>query len=313
METIKPNFSILITTKNRINDLAFTLEKIKYLLEREDVDCIICDDGSTDGTALFLELNYPQIKRIQNEYSRGYIYSRNRLLDLVTSEFAISLDDDAYFVTENALSVIADYFAVNPNCGVLALRIFWGLVPPHTIVTSENPIRVQGFVGCAHVWQMKAWRSIPNYPDWFIFYGEENFASYHLFKKNWEIHYLPEVLVHHRVDIKARKKNRDYTERQRRSLRSGWYLFFLFSPIKTIPLKIGYSLWMQLRLKVFKCDFRAFQAIFLAVLDLVWNIPRILKNCNRLTNKEYKAYNQLPETKIYWQPKTVLVKHGKFR
>ena len=46
-------FSILITTKNRKSDLSFTLEKIKYLLEREDVDCIICDDGSSDGTAFF--------------------------------------------------------------------------------------------------------------------------------------------------------------------------------------------------------------------------------------------------------------------
>jgi hypothetical protein len=40
----------------------------------------------------------------------------------------------------------------------------------------------------------------------------------------------------------------------------------------------------------------------LAVLDLVWNMPRILKNSNRLTDKEYEAYNQLEETKIYWQP-----------
>jgi hypothetical protein len=52
---------------------------------------------------------------------------------------------------------------------------------------------------------------------------------------------------------------------------------------------------------VFQGDFKALQAIVLAVLDLVWNMPRILKNSNRLTEKEYEAYNQLPEAKIYWQ------------
>jgi GT2 family glycosyltransferase len=149
---------------------------------------------------------------------------------------------------------------------------------------------------------MKTWRAIPNYPEWFVFYGEENFASYQLFKKNYEIHYLPEVLVNHRVNVKARRDNADYMIRLRRSLRSGWYLFFLFYPLSMIPQKMGYSLWIQIKYKVFKGDFKALQAIVLALLDLVWAIPRILKNSNRFTKKEYETYSQLSETKIYWQP-----------
>jgi hypothetical protein len=123
-----------------------------------------------------------------------------------------------------------------------------------------------------------------------------------LFKKNWEVHYLPQVLVNHRVNVKSRRSNADYMIRTRRALRAGWYLFFLFYPLKTIPRKMIYSLGIQFKLKVFKGDFKALQAIVLALLDLVWNIPRIIKNSNQLTIKEYKAYSQLPETKIYWQP-----------
>lgn len=201
-------FSILITTKNRKENLAFTLEKIQYLLDRNDVFCLICDDGSTDGTASYLQTHYPTIRLIQNPKSQGLIYSRNRLMDLVTTEYAISLDDDAHFVTTNPLEIIKNYFEKNDHCGLLALRIFWGLEEPKTIVTHEKAHRVQGFVGCAHAFRMKAWHCIPNYPAWFIFYGEENFASYQLFKKNWKVFYLPEVLVYHRVDIKARKKIR---------------------------------------------------------------------------------------------------------
>lgn len=302
MAVKQPTFSILITTKNRLNDLAFTLDKIKFLLDRKDVVCIICDDGSTDGTVRFLQVNYPEIQLIKNPKSYGLIYSRNRLLSLVATDFAISIDDDAHFITENPLESIQKHFEENANCGLLALRIFWRLDEPVSKISNEKPHRVQGFVGCAHIWRMKAWRTISNYPEWFVFYGEENFASYQLFKKNWEIHYLPEVLVHHRVDVKSRKNNPDYVIRTRRALRSGWYLFFLFYPLITIPRKMAYSLWMQFKLKVFKGDFKALQAIVLALLDLVWNIPRIIKNSNRLTMKEYKAYNELPEAKIYWQP-----------
>lgn len=301
MEVNQTTFTILITTKNRLADLAFTLEKIKYLLDRKDVECLICDDGSTYDTASFLQTHHPNIKLIQNLKNQGLIYSRNRLLSLVKTDFAISLDDDAHFLTENPLESFQNYFEEHSNCGLLALRVFWGLKKPKTRVSNEKPERVQGFVGCAHVFRMKAWQDIPDYPAWFIFYGEENFASFQLFKKNWEIHYLPEVLVNHRVDVKARRDNADYTIRLRRSLRSGWYLFFLFYPLKTIPKKIVYSLWMQFKLKVFRGDFKALQAIVLALFDLVWNMPRILKNSNRLTRKEYEEYMGLPETKIYWK------------
>jgi glycosyltransferase involved in cell wall biosynthesis len=295
-------FSILITTKNRLTDLAITLDKIQYLLDKKEVTCIICDDGSTDGTALYLQAHYPKIQLIQNTKSKGLIYSRNRLLRLVNTEFAISIDDDAHFISENPLEFIQKHFEDNKNCGLLGFRIFWGLNEPSSIISTEESHRVQGFVGCAHVWRMLTWRDIPDYPAWFIFYGEENFASYQLFKKHWEIHYLPEVLVHHRVDIKARKQHKDYIERQRRSLRSGWYLFFLFYPYREISRKMAYSLCMQFKLKVFQGDFKALIAIVLALLDLVWNVPRIIKNSNRLTQAEYEEYNQLPETKLYWQP-----------
>ncbi len=299
---LNPTFSILITTKNRKNDLAFTLEKSKFLLARKDVVCIVFDDGSTDGTYEYVKQNYPNIKLERNAVSKGYLFCRNKMLNETQATYAISLDDDAHFVSENPLESIQKYFEQNAHCGLIALRIFWGHEAPTSYISIEKPKRVQGFVGCGHVWRMQAWRDIPNYPEWFVFYGEENFASYQLFQKNWEIHYLPEVLVHHRVDVKSRRKNADYTIRLRRSLRSGWFLFFLFYPINTIPRKMGYSLWIQFKLKVFKGDFKALEAIILALFDLVLAIPKIIKNSNRLTRKEYEEYGKLPETKVYWHP-----------
>ncbi len=295
-------FSILITTKNRLTDLIFTLDKIKHLLDSNDVECVIFDDGSTDGSYEYVKQNYPYIQLERNPVSEGYIFCRNKMLNETKATYAISLDDDAHFVTQNTLESLQQHFEQNVNCGLIALRIFWGLEEPSSIVSNEKSERVQGFVGCAHVWRMEAWRAIPNYPEWFVFYGEESFASYQLFQKNWEIQYLPEVLVNHRVDIKSRKSNEDFTLRLQRSLRSGWYLMFLFYPLCIIPRKIAFTVWIQLKSKVFRGDFKVLQAIVLALVDLVWNMPRILKNSNRLTQKEYDTFNQLPETKVYWNP-----------
>ena len=298
----KPIFSIQISTKNRKSDLGITLGKINYLLKDKSVECVVFDDGSVDGTYEYVKFHFPNVKIQKNNISKGYLFCRNKMLNETEAAFAISLDDDAHFVTINPLEIIKKYFEDNINCGLLALRIFWGLEEPNSIICAVESQRVKGFVGCAHVWRMKAWNAIPNYPEWFVFYGEEDFASYQLFKKDWTVHYLPEVLVNHRVDVKSRKKDLDYGIRLRRSLRSGWYLYFLFYPIRIIPEKMAYSIWMQFKLKVFKGDFEALKAIFLALLDLGLVVPNIIKNTNRLTRQEYHSYQQLDDTKIYWRP-----------
>lgn len=294
------NFSILITTKNRKDDLAFTLQKSHHLLDRDDVNFIICDDGSIDGTYQFIQDNYPKIKLIKNDKSRGLIYSRNRMMKLVTAAFAISIDDDLHFITQNPLEIIEKAFKENPDVGLFSFRIFWNLEEPRITKCDEISHQMKSFAGGANAWRMAAWREIPEYPAWFVFYGEEDFASFQLFKKNWKVFYLPEILVNHRVNIKNRKKDPDYSLRLQRALRSGWYLYFLFYPLSTIPKKMAYSIWMQFKLKVFKGDLKALKALLLAIVDLLFSFPKIIKNANRLSNKEYKAYQNLEDTKLYW-------------
>ena len=298
----KSSFSILLTTKNRKKDLIFTLSKIQDLLEKENVDCIICDDGSTDGTSFYIQSNFPKIRLIKNSESKGLIYSRNRLMSLVTTEFAISIDDDLHFITQNPLKIIEEKFRENSKIALLSFRIFWDLEEPKSTNCAEISCRVKSFAGGANVWRMKAWQEIPDYPSWFLFYGEEDFASYQLFKKKWEVHYLPEVLVNHRVDLKSRKKNADYQIRLRRSLRSGWYLYFLFYPIGQIPRRFIYTLWIQIKNKVLKGDIKATFAIIQALGDVAINFPKLLRESNRLTKIEFRKFNRLQETKLYWRP-----------
>lgn len=296
-------FSILITTKNRADDLKFTLRKINYLIENERVECILCDDGSTDDTFEFVKNNYPKIQLIRNVTSKGLIYSRNKLLNMTMADYAISLDDDAHFVSENPLEIIENHFDNNSNCGVIACRIFWGKDLPKITISLKKVKRVKGFIGCGHIWNMKAWKSIPNYPSWFVFYGEEEFASFQLFKNDWEVHYNSELFIQHRVDVKSRKKDKDYQIRLRRSLRSGWYLYFLFYPFKTIPKKFLYSLYMQFKLKVFKGDFKSLVGILKSLFDICWNSLRLFKNRNALTQDQYLSFQKLEDSKIYWTPK----------
>ena len=294
--------SILIATKDRLEELKITLSSIAPYLS-EGTQLILCDDHSTDGTFEFIKQNYPEVRIIRNEINRGYIHSRNKMLSLVETPYAISLDDDANFLTKNPLKSVVDFFENQPACAVIAFRIYWGLSEPSKKGTEEKPMRVKGFVGCGHAWRMTAWKSIPSYPEWFEFYGEEVFSSYHLFKKKWQIWYDPQILVHHRVDNQKRRDNQDYQLRLRRSLRSGWFLYFLFLPILMIPEKLMYSIWMQFKLKILKGNGQALVGLWGAFRDIFRNLRQLKRSRDPLTREELRSYNSLPDTFIYWSPK----------
>ncbi|UAB74715.1 glycosyltransferase family 2 protein [Mesoflavibacter sp. SCSIO 43206] len=295
-------FSIVITTYNRLEALKYTLKSLSSLYQRDDVELLICDDASTDGTPDYLRELYSSHTLLLNLEGKGYIFNRNRLNNLAQGDYIISLDDDANFLSDNSLAAIEDLFINNPRCGLQALRIFWGLESPKTLTHNASIEQVRGFVGCGHVWRKTAWKQLPDYPEWFVFYGEEEFASYMLYKYHWKVLYNPNVLVHHRVSVKQRKTQKDYRIRLRRSLRSGWYLYGLFFPLREIPRRFLYTLWVQLKKKTFKGDVKATIGIFQALIDVLLHIPKLIKNSNRLTQKEFKLYQELPETKLFWYP-----------
>ena len=293
-------FTLCITTYNRLSELKKTLHSLEYLIIVEGLNCIICDDGSTDGTFDYVHKQYPSIHIFRNLNNRGLIYCRNRIMDQVKTKFAISLDDDANFLIEPDFNAVSQYFEKFDECGVLSMRIFWGINPPNKKLSLEEPTRVKGFAGGAHIMRISAWKQIPDYPEWFKFYGEEDFAAFHLFKRGLEVHYYPDILIHHRVDIKSRKKNKDYIQRTRRSLRSGWYLYLMFYPKRLIPKRIAYSIWMQLKNKVFQGDLKALIGMKFALFDLLFHCLSLYRNSSRLDVTEYRTFSSLANTKIYW-------------
>ena len=298
----KHTVSILISTKNRCEDLLLTLQKSEHLFN-ESVKCVVFDDGSTDATFEKVKRHFPEVELLRNETSKGYIYCRNKMLNQTDADFAISLDDDAHFLTENPMELISDYFSKNPACAVIATRIFWGKEAVKNKMTSEKPQKVKSYIGCGHIWRMKSWQDIPNYPEWFQFYGEENFATLQLFKKKWSVDYNPEILVQHRVDLKNRtKSNKDFTFRYRRAIRADWYNYFMFFPFSKIPRKMAYSIWIQSKSKILKGNFRVILPLLLAMFDLVLNFPKLISNRNALTSEECNNYLKLNEAKIYWKP-----------
>lgn len=299
----EPEIEIHITTKNRWNELQFTLQQLQRQNVFEIAKVVVFDDGSTDQTSDLLLKTFPQVKLLRNEKSKGLIHCRNQMLNNCLAKFAVSLDDDAHFVTSDALQQIPSFFT-NESVAVLAFRIFWGKELPANTQHTEVSEPVQSFVGCGHAWRISAWKMIENYPAWWKFYGEEDFAAYQLFTKKLIIQYVPDIFVQHRVDVKARKLQSDYQLRLRRAWRAGWSLMLLFYPWNAFFRAFAYSVYTQFKSRIFKSEPAAIKPMTLALFDFFTSVPRLLNSRKALSKSQYSDFQKLPAAKIYWQPNT---------
>ncbi|SPF37282.1 Family 2 glycosyl transferase [Candidatus Sulfopaludibacter sp. SbA4] len=297
-----PPLSLLITTRDRRADLLQTLAVMTPCLEpRHEISVFV--DGSDDGTAAVVAREFPSITVFEQHPGVGLIAARNRLLNATNAAFALSLDDDAEIVTAGFVPLILEYFASHPRCGVLAFPVFWGRKLPENAAAGSEPIRrVKSFLGGGHVWRMEAWRSIPPYPEWFEMYGEEDFAAMELLRKGWEVHYFPQVLVHHRVETGVGRRP-DWRFRYRRQLRSGLFLMFLFYPAAALPRHLASAWWAQIRKRLIQQrDWAAAPVLMRVLLDIVRNLPRLWKLRTGFTSEQWSEWCGLPPMVYYWTP-----------
>jgi GT2 family glycosyltransferase len=93
--------SAVIPTKNRKEMLRQVLFALQQQTIRSEIICV--DDGSTDGTAAMLSAEFPQVKVLRHEVSRGPAAARNAGARAATGEFLLTLDDDCILAATDAI------------------------------------------------------------------------------------------------------------------------------------------------------------------------------------------------------------------
>ena len=100
--------SVYIPTKNRLELLKRAIQSVKDQTYK-NIEIIVVDDGSTDGTREYLmqEMNARALKAIFHEKSLGACVARNSAIMCAKGEFVTGLDDDDYFI-RNRISLFIE-------------------------------------------------------------------------------------------------------------------------------------------------------------------------------------------------------------
>lgn len=183
-----------IVTRNRHEVLPKAIESaLRQKYSRLRV--AVLDDGSDDQTPL-LRARYPSVGWIRWEESMGYLEARNHLMRDLDADFYLSLDDDAWFINDDEISIAVQHMQENPKVAAVAFDI---LSPDRGKPNARGtPRATHQFIGCGHILRTSAVRECGFYEPSPGHYGsEETDLSIRLLDRNWEIHFLPGVHVWH--------------------------------------------------------------------------------------------------------------------
>lgn len=117
MSRLNPKVSIYVPTKNRISLLE---RAVSSVLEQSytNLELIIVDDGSDDGTWEFLKKLSEEDDRVRcfrNSVSRGAPFCRNMAIFKACGEYITGLDDDDYFVNDRIERFVDFWLGCHPD------------------------------------------------------------------------------------------------------------------------------------------------------------------------------------------------------
>jgi GT2 family glycosyltransferase len=183
-----------ITTHNRAAILPLAIESA-LAQDYADKEVAVFDDASTDGT-LELQKRFPQVRWYRVEEKQGYLPARNQLMSETDADFYFSLDDDAWFMQGDEISLGVKLLGERPEVAALAYDI---LSPDRPApVERRAPYATHTYIGCGHLLRLSAAREIGYYTPSPGFYGgEEKDLCVQLLDRGYEILYTPGLHVWH--------------------------------------------------------------------------------------------------------------------
>lgn len=181
--------SVLIPSWNRNKMLATNLERI-YLSSYKNLEIIVVDNGSTDGTAESIQKRFPNVRVIRMDSNQGPVRARNIGLDHVRGDFVVFLDDDCY-LHPDAIKTMVGSFNSDPTVGAVVFKI--------TEVKTGEVLTRDCQYNCKNLWsgasgiRREIVNRIGGFTKFAFAHGDEFDYSLRIHNLGFKIHYDPSI------------------------------------------------------------------------------------------------------------------------
>lgn len=132
--------SIVILNYNTKDLLGNCLESIKQNKDEVDLEVVVSDNASSDGSVEMIRGRFPWVKLIENKENLGFAAGNNQAKDKVTGEYVLILNSDTE-IKKGTLKESVKYLDNHPEVGALTCKLVLpdGRLDPDTRRSFPTP------------------------------------------------------------------------------------------------------------------------------------------------------------------------------
>ena len=269
------NLSFLIVTKNRPDDLVFTLNKLKNLIDSSIHEVLVFIDGCSKTEAIIDEFNW--VNWTISKESISASPARHNLYKKAKGSIFIGLDDDAHPISADFIATIISEFDTNENLGIIAFEEIRGLFKSDSealkLTKPSQSFFTNDFVGCGFAIKNDVYNSTNGFPVWMDIYGEESALAIEVLDLGFDIKYNSDIIVNHRVDVEKRKlQKRNYFRFEKQLINAMKYyiIYYKFPFLKILKLLYhNFKKYALSDIRYFKLFFKAFFIVFFQFFSIL--------------------------------------------
>lgn len=215
--------SIIIVNFNTKKLLANCLNSIFAYPYDEELEVLVVDNASSDGSSEMISKTYPQIKLISNRENLGFSRANNQGIRESKGTYMLLLNSDTE-ILEGALKAMCEFMDDNPQAGAISCQLLLpdGTPQPFTygqdptlsylirrIIrmlskqkymhswTGEGAVETEWVTGACMMVRREAVDSAGYLDENIFMYFEDNEWCHRMRKQGWKIYFLPQVRVVH--------------------------------------------------------------------------------------------------------------------
>lgn len=171
-----PKISIIISTFNSVGTLQSCLDSI-FAQIYSNIEIVIVDGGSSDGTVALLEANTDKLGAWKSEPDKGIYDAWNKALDMVSGDWVYFIGGDDVLHAPTSIDRAVDRFAQAPETTLIAYGMIRYIDATGHTVTMGEPWEAAGP-------KMRAQMSLPHQG---VFHARELFKRFGSFDGDFQI------------------------------------------------------------------------------------------------------------------------------
>ena len=222
-----PDVSIIVVNWNTHDLLAGCLNSVAASAGELDLEIIVVDNASTDGSQAMLQQTFPHARLIANVENVGFARANNQGLAACQGRYALLLNSDA-LLTANALQAMLDLAESEPHAGVVGAhlrnqdgsfqashspfpnlwqeflilsglgRLLYGRPYPSRGPEENRGPQVVDYVeGACLLVRRAAFEQVGGLDEGYFMFSEEVDWCYAMREKGWQVWYEPAARVIH--------------------------------------------------------------------------------------------------------------------